>query len=111
MATPESVRLGGASSSGSLTGGASEYTRAIENEVELQDGLTRVAHGRLDSWKEIAAYFSRSARCVHRWERLEAVPVHRHRHHRGSSVYAYRFELAAWRDTSRTFVERFAKPG
>ena len=66
MATLESVRLGGAYPSNSSTDGASEYTRAIETEAELQDGSTTAAHGRLDTWKEIAAYFSRSVRCVQR---------------------------------------------
>lgn len=73
-----------------------ESTCAIENETEPQDGFTRPAHGRLDSWKEIAVYFSRSVRCVQRWERFEAMPVHRHRHRRGASVYAYRLELDVW---------------
>lgn len=96
MAALEPMRLGGVSSSGSLTGGAGEFTRGIENEAELEDGLTRAAHGRLDSWKEIAVYLSRSVRCVQRWERLEAMPVHRHQHRRGASVYAYRYELDKW---------------
>lgn len=118
MATLEPVRLGGVSSSGSLTGGANEFTRAIENEAELEDRLPRDAHGRLDSWKEIAVYFSRSVRCVQRWERLEAMPVHRHQHRRGSSVYAYRYELdkwwtqaAAWSTYSRTRAKSQGRNG
>lgn len=108
MATLQSVRLSGTYPSSSSTDCASEYTRAIENEVELQDGFSRATHGRLDSWKEIAVYFSRSVRCVQRWERFEGMPVHRHRHRRGASVYAYRFELDAWWDTGSAFVDRFA---
>ena len=30
---------------------------------------------RLDSWKEIAAYLSRSVRTLHRWEKDEGLPV------------------------------------
>jgi len=41
---------------------------------------------RLDGWKEIALHFSRSVRCVQRWERTEKLPVHRHCHARGSTV-------------------------
>lgn len=51
---------------------------------------------RLDSWKEIAAYLRRSVRTVRRWERSEALPVHRHAHHALASVYANRSEIDAW---------------
>jgi adenylate cyclase len=56
----------------------------------------RQADDRLDSWKEIAAYLKRGARTVQRWEREEGLPVHRLRHDRLGSVYAYRPELDAW---------------
>lgn len=51
---------------------------------------------RLDSWKEIAAYFNRDVRTVRRWEKQEALPVHRHLHKARGSVFAYRSELQAW---------------
>jgi hypothetical protein len=35
------------------------------------------ATGRLDSWKEIAAYLKRGVTTVQRWERTEGLPVHR----------------------------------
>ncbi len=53
---------------------------------------------RLESWKAIASYLNRSVRTVRRWEEREDLPVHRHRHAKGSSVFAYRSELDAWRD-------------
>lgn len=53
---------------------------------------------RLDSWKEIAAYMNRSVRTVRRWEREEALPVHRHVHRALASVFAHKSELDAWRD-------------
>lgn len=56
----------------------------------------RTPHDRLDSWKEIAAYLNRDAKTVQRWEKREAMPVHRHVHDRISSVYASRAELDAW---------------
>src|SRR6202789_3613005 len=37
---------------------------------------------RLDSWKEIAAYLNRDVTTVQRWEKREAMPVHRHLHNR-----------------------------
>lgn len=58
---------------------------------------------RLDSWKEIAAYLRRDVTTVRRWERLEALPVHRHRHGTGSTVFAFTAEIDAWvRERSTT---------
>ncbi len=51
---------------------------------------------RLDSWKEIAAYLNRDVTTVQRWEKREAMPVHRHLHDRMGSVYASREELDTW---------------
>jgi TolB-like protein/Flp pilus assembly protein TadD len=59
-----------------------------------ETGLT--AGERLESWKEIAAYLSRSVRTVKRWERLEGLPVRRHLHRHSSSVWAFTSELDAW---------------
>lgn len=52
--------------------------------------------GRLDSWKEIAAYLRRGIRTVQRWEREESLPVHRLVHDKAGSVFAYPNELDAW---------------
>lgn len=52
---------------------------------------------RLDSWKEIAAYLGRDVTTVRRWEKLESLPVRRHRHAKLGSVYAHTAELDAWR--------------
>ena len=51
---------------------------------------------RLESWKEIASYLDRSPRTVRRWERDEGLPVHRHRHATGSTVFAHVDELERW---------------
>lgn len=51
---------------------------------------------RFDSWKEIAAHFGRDVRTVRRWERSEALPVHRHLHRSRGSVYAFEHELDRW---------------
>src|SRR5204863_7738539 len=53
------------------------------------------ALGRLDSWKEIAAYLKRDVTTVQRWEKREEMPVHRHLHDRIGSVYAFTSELEA----------------
>lgn len=52
---------------------------------------------RLDSWKDIASHFRRSVRTVQRWERVEGMPVHRHAHEKGDSLFAYTNELDEWR--------------
>lgn len=57
--------------------------------------------GRLDSWKEIAAYLGRSVRTVQRWEQQEALPVHRLQHDKQGSVYALTAELDAWWESRR----------
>jgi Tfp pilus assembly protein PilF len=65
---------------------------------EPEDTLRR---RRLESWKEIAAYFGRDVRTVKRWEKDEALPVHRHHHKRLASVYAFVDEVEAWRQERR----------
>jgi Tol biopolymer transport system component len=57
------------------------------------------ADHRLVSWKEISSYLGRSERTVRRWEETEELPVHRHHHEKGGSVYAYASELDAWRES------------
>ncbi|MEE4296468.1 MAG: tetratricopeptide repeat protein [Wenzhouxiangella sp.] len=54
---------------------------------------------RLDSWKAIARYLSRSVRTVRRWEQQEGLPVHRLMHQSQASVYAFRQELDDWMNT------------
>ena len=55
------------------------------------------ASGRLESWKDIAAYLNRGVRTVVRWEQEEGLPVHRLLHDARASVYAFRSELDDWR--------------
>lgn len=52
----------------------------------------------LESWKEIAAYLRRGVRTVRRWEKEEALPVHRQLHKKLGTVYARRSEVDAWRE-------------
>ena len=51
---------------------------------------------RLDSWKQIAVYLNREVRTVQRWEKREDLPVHRHTHLKGSTVYAFKREIDVW---------------
>ena len=77
--------------------------KANANLVVTGAGQTVIASSesqspaRLDSWKDIAVYFNRSVRTVQRWEAREGMPVHRHTHAGGGSLFAYGHELDAWR--------------
>lgn len=51
---------------------------------------------RLDSWKQIAAFFGRDERTVKRWEARRGLPLHRLPGGGGAKVYAFRGELQAW---------------
>jgi tetratricopeptide (TPR) repeat protein len=55
-----------------------------------------LAGKRLDSWKEIAAFFGRAERTVKRWETERGLPVHRVPGGGRSAVFAYSNELADW---------------
>jgi len=55
-----------------------------------------LAGKRLDSWKEIAAFFGRAERTVKRWETERGLPVHRVPGSGRGSVFAYSDELADW---------------
>lgn len=57
---------------------------------------TETSNRRLESWKEIAAFFHRDERTVRRWEKERALPVHRMPGKARSSVYAFEQELAEW---------------
>ena len=65
---------------------------------------TEGAGGRLDSWKEIAAYLRRSVSTVQRWEQEERLPVHR----RGSVLNAQNHEANNKANNNRTIKQVFA---
>ena len=62
----------------------------------LLDHPDETTSDRLDSWKDVAAYLQRDVSTVQRWEKREAMPVHRHVHEKQGTVYAFRLELDAW---------------
>jgi Tol biopolymer transport system component len=84
------------------------WERALDDP---QNGTNRASiqgqtEGRLDSWKKIASYLKRDVSTVQRWERREAMPVHRHLHDKLGSVFAFRSELDAWWESRRTQLAR-----
>jgi hypothetical protein len=72
------------------------YNRALMANSDMPATTPPTPATRLDSWKAIAAHFSRDVRTVRRWEKLERMPVHRHVHSKLGSVYAFEHELDAW---------------
>jgi len=60
---------------------------------------------RLDSWKEIGAFFGRDERTVKRWERERGLPVHRVPGSGRGRVYAYPHELTEWLQSAGVVAE------
>lgn len=67
-------------------------------EPRRQEMGLAMASTPLGSWKEIASFFAKTTRTVQRWERTENLPVHRHVHEKGGTVYAFESDLITWRD-------------
>jgi len=65
----------------------------------VAQGATSPPERRLDSWKEIAAFFGRDERTVRRWEKESALPVHRVPGAAKGRVFAYASELDLWLST------------
>jgi tetratricopeptide (TPR) repeat protein len=68
------------------------------------------AANRLDSWKEIAAFFGRAERTVKRWEAERGLPVHRLPGSGRSAVFAYSHELADWLRSRRQEIDSDREP-
>src|SRR5260370_41607391 len=56
----------------------------------------QITNQRLDSWKEIAAFFGRDERTVRRWEKERGLPAHRVPGGERGGVFAYTNELREW---------------
>ncbi len=71
------------------------------DEGEAAQAPSASSNGRLNSWKEVAAYLGRDVRTVQRWEESEGLPIHRVAHKRQGTIYAHQAELDAWRLSDR----------
>lgn len=67
---------------------------------------TQPTDRRLDSWKEIAAFFGRDERTVRRWEKESALPVHRVPGGAKGRVFAYANELDVWLSTPQALQSK-----
>jgi tetratricopeptide (TPR) repeat protein len=56
----------------------------------------QITSQRLDSWKEIAAFFDRDERTVRRWEKERSLPIYRVPGGARGGVFAYSEELKEW---------------
>src|SRR3954466_3448196 len=63
-----------------------------------------LADKRLESWKEIAAYLGREVRTIQRWEKSDALPIHRLYHAKRCTVYAFTRELDEWWESRRNIL-------
>ncbi len=61
---------------------------------------------RLDSWKEIAAFFGRDERTVKRWEKERSLPVHRLPGGSRARVFAFSEELERWMSSPESATEQ-----
>jgi len=61
----------------------------------IEDRRKGPPNHRLDSWKEIGAYFGRDERTVKRWEKVRGLPIRRLPGARGG-VYAFTDDLERW---------------
>ena len=98
------------------------YARLRLHEQEKLSGLFKTfkvmaAHSeplpakkRLDSWKEIAAFFDRDERTVKRWEKERGLPVYRVPGSARGGVFAYAEELAEWLKAPHHDWERRGSP-
>jgi tetratricopeptide (TPR) repeat protein len=68
----------------------------LPTQQDTKPTTTQAPPARLNSWKEIAAWFGRDVRTVQLWEKNEALPVHRLGHTARATVYAYPHELELW---------------
>lgn len=65
----------------------------------MGDAAPKNSEQRLDSWKDIARFFRRDERTVRRWEKENALPVHRVPGGAKGRVFAYESELRRWLST------------
>src|SRR5262252_341310 len=72
------------------------YQMTDHRRPESEAEQSRAFGERLESWKDIAAYFRRDVRTVQRWEQTDGLPVHRHKRAHRPIPYAYKAELDAW---------------
>lgn len=70
---------------------------SLKEDVETESSVPPSIDGeKLESWKEIAAFFRREVRTVQLWEKREGLPVRRQHHKKIGSIFAYRTDLERW---------------
>jgi tetratricopeptide (TPR) repeat protein len=77
----------------------SDTSRNPAQSSRPADNSKQAGNSRIESWKEIAAFFGRDERTVKRWEKSRRLPVHRLPGEKGG-VFAYKLELTTWLDSA-----------
>lgn len=83
----------------------------MKSQEEPTNPTPRNLRGRLDGWKEIAAYLGKSVRAVQRWEEERGLPVHRLPGTRRDVVYAFTSELDKWLATAGSSLTHEPRQG
>lgn len=66
--------------------------------------------GRLNGWKDIAAFLGKSVRTVQRWEKELGLPVHRIHTSRGEIIHALPNEIESWLARTENLRKSFPEP-
>lgn len=72
------------------------FSRTVPVDNSRNPESLNEREGRLESWKEIAAFLGRQVRTVNLWEKSEGLPIHRHLHLKRGTVFAFSSELNDW---------------
>jgi hypothetical protein len=88
----------------------SKARRAISAPVLTPQFEGKPPNGQLSSWKEIAVYLGRDIRTAQRWEKHERLPVYRHIHDKAGTVYAFKNEIDAWRQSRSSRPAKTVSP-
>jgi len=81
-------------------GASDSPARGDQDRRKADNRLNTRAETRLDTWKEIGAFFGRDERTVKRWEATRGLPVHRVPGSGRATVYAYVSELERWLESA-----------
>jgi tetratricopeptide (TPR) repeat protein len=106
---PQHAPESGVSLTGAPSGANSSRRQFGTNRDMGSTDSSPRANRRLDTWKEIGAFFGRDERTVKRWETTRGLPVHRVPGAGRANVYAYTDELAEWLSGAKISAENDAE--
>jgi hypothetical protein len=96
---------------GTAAGGVAFRGIPVASRVMTTDQTDSPKNHRLNSWKEIAAFFGKDERTVKRWESQRGLPVHRLPGGTRATVFAFTAELDQWLRSGRPTAGTSASSG